>query len=82
MSNAVFYTLDTYEQSVICIVREYEDDRLIGLFNFSEDKKIAWIDQQDGMYKDLITGQEMKASGVWVPANGFFWIKREKGQEA
>ena len=82
MSNAVFYTLDTYEQSVICIVREYEDDRLIGLFNFSEDKKIAWIDQQDGMYKDLITGQEMKASGVWVPANGFFWLKREKGQEA
>ena len=82
MSNAVFYTLDTYEQSVICIVREYEDDRLIGLFNFSEDKKIAWIDQQDGMYKDLITGQEMKASGVWVPANGFFWLKREKGQGA
>lgn len=82
MSNAVFYTLDTYEQSVICIVREYEDDRLIGLFNFSEDKKLAWIDQQDGMYKDLITGQEMKASGVWVPANGFFWLKREKGQEA
>ena len=81
MSNAVFYTLDTYEQSVICIVREYEDERLIGLFNFSEYNKIAWIDQQDGMYKDLVTGQEMRASGVWVPANGFFWLKREKGQE-
>ena len=28
LSNAVFYTLDTYENSVICIVREYGDERL------------------------------------------------------
>ncbi len=80
LSNAVFYTLDTYENSVICIVREYGDERLIGLFNFSENDKMAWIDQQDGMYRDLVTGAEMRASGVWVPANGFFWLKREKGK--
>ena len=65
---------------MICIVREYGDERLIGLFNFSENDKMAWIDQQDGMYRDLVTGAEMRASGVWVPANGFFWLKREKGK--
>lgn len=26
--------------------------------------------------KDLITGQEMEAAGVNVPAYGFFWLKK------
>lgn len=77
VSNAGFYTLETYEQAVICIVREYEGEKLIGLFNFSEFDKMAWIDQQDGEYEDLVTGKKMKASGVLVPGNGFFWLKRK-----
>ena len=76
--NAGFYTLETYEQAVICIVREYEGEKLIGLFNFSEFGKMAWINEDDGMYRDLITGKEMKASGVMIPGNGFFWLKKEK----
>ncbi len=78
MSNAGFYTLDTYEQSVICIVREFGGDKLVGLFNFSEFSKMAWINEQDGEYEDLITGETMKASGVMVPGNGFYWLKRKR----
>lgn len=78
VSNAGFYTLDTYEQSVICIVREYEGEKLVALFNFSEFDKMAWINEQDGDYVDLLTGKQMKASGVKVPGNGFYWLKREK----
>ena len=78
LANAGFYTLETYEQAVICIVREYEGEKLIGLFNFSEFGKMAWINEDDGMYRDLITGKEMKASGVMIPGNGFFWLKKEK----
>ena len=77
VSNAVFYTLETYEQSVICVVREYEGERLIGLFNFSEFDKIAWINEIDGVYQDLLTGKDMVASGVNVPGNGFFLLKRK-----
>ena len=77
LANAGFYTLETYEQAVICIVREYEGEKLIGLFNFSEFGKMAWINEDDGMYRDLITGKEMKASGVMIPGNGFFWLKKE-----
>ena len=72
-----FYTLETYEQAVICIVREYEGEKLIGLFNFSEFGKMAWINEEDGMYRDLVTGKEMKASGVMIPGNSFFWLKKE-----
>ena len=32
--------------------------------------------ERDGIYKDLITGQEMEAAGVNVPAYGFFWLKK------
>lgn len=77
MSNAGFYTLDTYEPSVLCLVREYEGEKLIGLFNFSEFEKMAWINELDGEYRDLITGNTMQASGVMVPGNGFYWLKRK-----
>ena len=77
LANAGFYTLETYEQAVICIVREYEGEKIIGLFNFSEFGKMAWINEDDGMYRDLLTGKEMKASGVMMPGNGFFWLKKE-----
>ena len=76
VSNANFYTLETYEPSVICIVREFEGEKLIGLFNFSEFDKMAWINEQDGMYTDLVTGERMQASGVNVPGNGFYWLKK------
>ena len=77
VSNAGFWTLETYEPSVICIVREFEGEKLVGLFNFSEFDKMAWINEQDGDYVDLVTGAEMKASGVNVPGNGFYWLKRK-----
>ncbi len=77
ISTASFYTLDTSEKAVICLVREYNGEKMIGLFNFSESDKTAWIDQQDGMYTDLLSGREMRASGVLVPGNGFFWLKKQ-----
>lgn len=76
VSNADFRTLETYEQSVIGIVREFEGEKLIGLFNFSEFDRMAWIDEQDGDYVDLLTGEVRRASGVWVPGNKFCWLKR------
>ena len=54
----------------------YEGRKIYGLFNFSEYDKTAWINERDGIYKDLITGQEMEAAGVNVPAYGFFWLKK------
>jgi amylosucrase len=76
VTNANYYTLDTYENSIICLVREYEGEKVIGLFNFSEFDKMAWINEHDGVYKDLVTGKEMYATGVGVPGNGFYWLKR------
>ena len=76
MTNADTWTVDTWDNSILCIGRYYEGDKIYGLFNFSEYDKTAWINERDGIYKDLITGQEMEAAGVNVPAYGFFWLKK------
>ena len=41
----------------------YDGEKIYGLFNFSEYDKTAWINENDGLYVDLISGQKMKACG-------------------
>ena len=60
-----------WDNSILCIGRYYEGEKIYGLFNFSEYDKTAWINERDGIYKDLITGQEMedcrcKCACIWL----------------
>ena len=59
------------------LVRVYEDEKLVALFNFSEQEKTAWINEEDGTYTDLISGKEMEAKGVTMPGYGVYWLLRE-----
>ena len=77
MTNADTWTVETWDNSILCIGRYYDGDKIYGLFNFSEYDKTAWINERDGLYKDLITGQEMEAAGVNIPAYGFYWLKKK-----
>ena len=77
VSYADTWTLETWEAGVLSIGRYYDGDKLIGVFNFSEYDKTAWINEEDGMYVDLITGKEMEARGVNVPAFGFYYLKKK-----
>lgn len=76
VSTADTWTVETWEKGVLCIGRYYDGDKIYGIFNFSEFDKVAWINEDDGMYTDLISGQEMKAVGVMVPAYGFYYLKK------
>lgn len=62
-ASADFYTLETGEDAVLCLIREIEEERLIGLFNFSGSDKRARIGE----------------SGILVPGNGFCWLKETIG---
>ena len=77
MTNADTWTVETWDNSVLCIGRYYDGDKIYGLFNFSESDKTAWINERDGLYKDLITGKVMEAAGVNIPAYGFYWLKKQ-----
>ena len=59
------------------IEEAFKGEKLVGLFNFSEFDEMAWINEQDGDYVDLLTGKETKLIGAKVPGNGFFWMKRK-----
>ncbi len=77
VSNADTWTMDTWDCAVLCIGRYFEGEKILGLFNFSESDKIAWIHETDGDYVDLISGEEMRACGVRLPAYGFYYLKKK-----
>lgn len=62
----------------LAIVRENAEEKFIGIYNFSDQDKVAWINEDDGIYTDLISGHEMEAKGVMIPAFGCFWLCRKK----
>ena len=76
MADADMWTIETYDPSLLCIGRYYDGDKVIGIFNFSEFDKTAWIDIQDGYYEDMFSGQVLEARAVNIPAYGFCWLKK------
>lgn len=76
VTEADTWTIETWDKSVLGIGRYYNGEKIIGLFNFSEYDKTAWINETDGEYLDLVSGDRRKAAGVDIPAYGFFYMKR------
>lgn len=70
-------TIESWDISVLALVRETDEEKFIGIYNFSEYDKTAWINEEDGIYTDLISGREMEAKGVNIPAFGFLWLLRK-----
>ncbi len=76
VSYADAWTIDTWDASVLGMGRYYDGDKIIGLFNFSENDHIAWINETDGIYEDMSTGQVIEPVGLNVPAYGFYYLKK------
>lgn len=76
VSNADAWTIETGDQSVLCIGRYFEGEKIIGLFNFSEKDRTAWINETDGEYTDLLSGKKMQAAGIDLPGYGFCYLKK------
>jgi amylosucrase len=70
------WTIETWTKSVLCVGRYYEGEKILGLFNFSEQDQTAWINETDGDYMDMISGQRMRAAGVNIPAYGFYYLEK------
>ena len=48
----------------------------MGVFNFSEEERLAWIQEADGLYEDLLTGKFIKPEGLTMQPYGFYWLKK------
>lgn len=80
LNAAAVSTRETYDPSVLCLVRELDGEKLIGLFNFSSQGKTAWINE-DGMYHDLISEESLEAKGVLMPPYGIRWMLKVRVEE-
>ena len=77
MTSADMWTIETYNRSVLCIGRYFEGEKIIGVFNFSENDQMAWISETDGVYHDLLSGNAVKAAELPLEPYGFYWLKRD-----
>ena len=77
VSNADMWTMDTGDIAVLCIGRYYEGDKVVGMFNFSECDRTVCIPAVGEEYADMISGQEIKTTAIYIPAYGFYYLKRK-----
>ena len=64
---------DTGNDHVLGIGRYYRGEKLIALFNFSDEPQIAWIREQEP-YVSLTDGKTYDTGAVKLPAGGFVWL--------
>ncbi len=67
LASADVWTVNTADDSVLCVGRYQDGEKIYGVFNFSENEKTAWFDMEGG-FRDLIRGEltamkEMKLGG-------------------
>ncbi|MBQ3391951.1 MAG: alpha-amylase family protein [Lachnospiraceae bacterium] len=72
-NSADMWSIEPYNDHILGIGRYYEGQKLLALFNFSEQDQTAWINE-DGRYYDLCTLEEASARAVNVRAHDFVWL--------
>ncbi len=70
------WLLDTGNDHVLGIGRYNKGEKLLALFNFSDEEQIAQVNDPEE-YTDLITGEKSLAKAVTLPAGGFKWLFQE-----
>lgn len=75
VSYANVWTVETEDPAILCITREFQDEKLMGLFNFSEFNKTVRLHER-AEYVDLISGEKMRLAEIKIPAYGSYYLKR------
>lgn len=76
-SSTAAYTYDVKDPAILGILRENGEERFIGLFNFDDNGRTAWI-EEPGEYKNLMTGEKAALCNVVIPGHDFLWVSKEK----
>ena len=73
--DADVYTYDVHDDSILCILREYKGRRFFGIFNFSNQEKTAWM-QEDGVYRNLLTSEKIELKDIRLRGYDFLWCEK------
>ena len=72
-SSADCWIVETYNDHILGIGRYYKGEKLIALFNFSDQDETAWINESED-YMDMLTNKPRAAKAVGIPARDFAWL--------
>ncbi len=77
LNAAAVRTSDTHDPALLCLVRELDGQKLTAVFNFSGERKTAWIDEP-GSCTDLLSGETLEGRNVPMPPYGVRWMLYNK----
>lgn len=69
-------TLETGDNSVLAIKRIYQNQEIIGVFNFSENEKCAHLSGCNGTYVDLISEKSINIDEILLGSYTFYWLRK------
>lgn len=69
------WIIDVPDISVLCIARDKENERMVGVFNFGDWEKEIDVPEV-GDFNSLVDGQKVDIHHVKLPGHGFVWLKR------
>ena len=73
-ADAKVYTYETWQQGIICVVREKAGTKMIGVFNFAkEPRTVSVYPEESG--KDMISGSAVEMDQILVGGHDFRWVK-------
>ena len=78
-SSADVWTLDTGDHGLLAIGRYAKGQKLIGVFNFTNEEKTATFPYDSGGFTDLISGAKCTLQELAVPAYGFRYMAQTVG---
>ena len=77
MANADSYTVDGGNNSVLIIGREYGDEKMLGIFNFSGEDQKVYLHEENDEYVNMLKKETITCTKkLLVKGNDFFWLKR------
>lgn len=73
-ADAKVYTYETWQQGIICVVREKAGTKMIGVFNFAkEPRTVSVYPEESG--KDMISGSAVEMDQILAGGHDFRWVK-------
>ena len=75
-SEADTWIVEPWNDHILGIGRYYRGEKMIALFNFSEEPQTAWINERED-YVDMLTGKKREAKAVGIPGCDFAWLITE-----
>ena len=71
---ADIWTMNIWDQSILGIGRYFDGEKLIALFNFSDEEKRTTLLNEEGELYDAFSGMVVNKRDIALPSGGFRWL--------